>query len=97
MALVSPTDASEMVILTLWPVGEGIGVAGVTEITVGDSWVLIAVGDPDLEMNVDGLGVLVLSSWITGMILLEWRTAESPHRSRSTEVTSWDSWDWSRP
>ena len=61
-----------MVILTLLcPVGEGTGVAGVTEITVGDSCVLMAVGDPDLEMNVDGLGVLVLSSCITGMILLE--------------------------
>lgn len=39
-----------------------MGVAGVTDITVGDNWFNVgAVGEPDLDMNVEGLGVLVSS------------------------------------
>jgi len=65
-----------------------VGVAGVTDITVGDNWFNVgAVGEPDLDMNVEGLGVLV-SSWMTGMILLLCLTAESPHLSSRTEVTN---------
>ena len=56
---------------------EGEGVAGVTEMMAGVSWLL-------------GEGERV-SSWMTGMILLECLTELSPHLSSRTLVTSWDS------
>ena len=81
-------ELSEMVILILgWD-----GVAGVTDITVGETWLLIVrrAGEADREIYTEGLGVLN-SSWMTGMILLLCCPVGS-FLSRITEVTRWDSW-----
>ena len=79
---------SEMVMVTSCGPGLGDtrGVAGVTEMRAveGRCWAEVLEGRL-------GVGVRAASSWMTGMTLLLCRTALSPHRSSSTEVTSCDS------
>ena len=65
------------VLVQLETVVGGGGGGGVTEMMAGVSWLL-------------GEGERV-SSWMTGMILLECLTELSPHLSSRTLVTSWDS------
>ena len=68
------------------------GVAGVTDIMVGETWLVMVrrAGDADRDNRTEGLGVRN-SSWITGISLLLWRIVWS-FLSSTTEVTNWDSW-----
>ena len=68
------------------------GVAGVTDITVGDTWLVMVrrAGEADRETSTEGLGVLN-SSCIAGISLLLCSSVWS-FPSSTTEVTSWDSW-----